>query len=264
MNAVLEELLTGYISSPSGDVIEVRDAISRQKGDFLQELVHELRPVVSLEVGLAHGVSALFICDALPRMVETRHIVIDPYQERFDVVHPHLQEDGYKGVGLHNLVRAGFGDLIEFYDEPSYRVLPRLEEQGRKIDFAFIDGWHTFDYALVDFFYIDRMLSVGGMVVFDDADWPAIRKVIRYVMRNSRYSSRSMNQRDRLSTKRLILDRVVSWSNRGAPRDSELRKVFKPELVDSDAKLGLWGGCIGLRKEADDHPLPRPELHRTF
>jgi predicted O-methyltransferase YrrM len=264
MNAVLEELLAGYTSSPSGDVVQVRDAIGRQKGEFLQELILELRPVVSLEVGLAHGVSALFICDALSKTANARHIVIDPYQDRFDMAHRHLQEDGYRGIGLHNLSRAGYGDMIEFYDEPSYRVLPRLEEQGRKIDFAFIDGWHTFDYALVDFFYIDKMLDVGGMVVFDDANWPAIRKVIRYVVRNLAYSARSMNERDNLSKKQLIVERVVSWSNRVSRNNSKLRRLLTPELIETDAKLGLWSGCIGLTKEADDRQIPLPELHRTF
>jgi len=264
MNAVLEELLGGYTSYPSGERVKVLHAIGRQKGEFLQELIREVRPVVSLEVGLAHGVSALFICEALSKIDNTRHIVIDPYQGRFDMPHYDLREDGYKGIGLYNLSRAGYDDMIEFHEQPSYRVLPRLEEQERKIDFAFIDGWHTLDYALVDFFYIDKMLNVGGMVVFDDADWPAIRKVIRYVVRNARYSARSMNLHNRLSTKRLILDQVVSGIKAGLFSDSKLRKVLAPELLESDVKLGLWGPCIGLKKEADDRPLPRPGLHRTF
>jgi len=46
------------------------------------------------------------------------------------------------------------------------------EAQGERIDFAFIDGAHTFDHVLVDFFYIDRMLNVGGIVAFDDVGFP--------------------------------------------------------------------------------------------
>ena len=54
------------------------------------------------------------------------------------------------------------------------------EAQGERIDFAFIDGAHTFDHALVDFFYIDRMLNVGGIVAFDDLGFPCIEKVCRF------------------------------------------------------------------------------------
>jgi hypothetical protein len=64
------------------------------------------------------------------------------------------------------------------------RALAEIERSGQRVDFAFIDGWHTFDFALVDFFFIDRISSVGGVVVFDDANWPAIRKVCRFVKTN--------------------------------------------------------------------------------
>jgi predicted O-methyltransferase YrrM len=75
---------------------------------------------------------------------------------------------GFDGLGLANLDRAGYARLVEFHDEPSYRALPALEAAGQRIEFAFIDGWHTFDYVMVDFFYVDRMLRVGGIVVLDD------------------------------------------------------------------------------------------------
>jgi hypothetical protein len=32
---------------------------------------------------------------------------------------------------------------------------------GVQVDFAFMDGWHTFDYTLLDFFYTDKL---GGHV----------------------------------------------------------------------------------------------------
>jgi hypothetical protein len=33
----------------------------------------------------------------------------------------------------------------------------------------------------MDFFYINRMLKAGGVVMFDDTDFPAVNKVIHYV-----------------------------------------------------------------------------------
>jgi hypothetical protein len=96
---------------------------------------------------------------------------------------------GWNDVGLFNIERAGYRSLVEFYNEPSHHVLPRLEMNGQRIGVAFIDGWHTFDYVLVDFFYVDRILDVGGVVMFDDTRWyPAIRKVARYVATHRRYT----------------------------------------------------------------------------
>lgn len=182
MNAVLQDIIeTGQTSSPEGERVQVHSEITRAEGEFLQRIIRSLRPRTTLEIGLAFGVSALFICEALREVGGDRHIVIDPNQ--FDGP----WGDPWRGVGLANLQRAGFEDLVELVCEPSYRALPRLEERGLGVDFAFVDGWHTFDYALLDFFYIDLILRVGGVVVFDDASWPALRKLIRYVMRNRHY-----------------------------------------------------------------------------
>jgi hypothetical protein len=56
-----------------------------------------------------------------------------------------------------------------------------------KADFAFIDGWHTFDHTLVDFFFTDQILRVGGIVILDDTDWPAIRKLASFIEANRSY-----------------------------------------------------------------------------
>jgi len=70
---------------------------------------------------------------------------------------------------------------------PSHLMLPGLLERGVKLDLAFIDGWHTFDYTLLDFFYIDKMLRPGGVVLLHDQSWPSKQKVIRFIMTHRRY-----------------------------------------------------------------------------
>ena len=187
-------------------------------------------------------------------MAETagaRHIIIDPYQRR---------EDGYKGIGLYNLSRAGFGGRIEFFEQLSHRVLPQLEAQGRRIDFAFIDGWHTFDYAMIDFFYIDKMLNEGGIVAFDDADWGGVQKLCRYIATNLPYRVRCMRRvnRPRPSLKRSLLSRALRLPGIGAP----LRRIVKPALAQTDLQLGLWGSCIAFKKLSEDKR--GPEFHATF
>jgi predicted O-methyltransferase YrrM len=63
MNTILEEILTtGVAKTASGETVSIHSHISREEGLFLQEIVKEIRASVSLEVGLAYGVSALFIC----------------------------------------------------------------------------------------------------------------------------------------------------------------------------------------------------------
>src|SRR5262249_49956796 len=148
------------------------------EAEFLADVVRGLQPARTLEIGLAMGCSALAICDAIALTPGARHVVMDPRQ--------HAQPL-WAGIGLHNLDRAGFTPLVEFHEQPSFRALARFEAERRRFDFAFIDGFHTFDYALVDFFLVDRLLDVGGAVAFDDADWPSVRRVVRFVATNLAY-----------------------------------------------------------------------------
>ncbi len=240
MNSVLSEILeTGATKIASGTgTVKVHSSISLSEGQFLQKLVRQLDPTISLEVGLAYGVSALFICDALNVRSETQHIVIDPNQH----------DDGsWDGIGIANLRRAGYADIVRLVEAPSYRALAELEGSGQRIDFAFIDGWHTFDFCLVDLFFIDRMLNVGGVVALDDANWPAIRKVCRFVKTNLAYSVVEASYSEP-SLKRRVFGGLFG----GLLHRRPFRMVLRPEVIVPDSSIGLGGSCIAFRKDADD------------
>ena len=150
--------------------------------------------------------------------------------------------------GEANLHRAGFADLVEHLNAPSHLALPRLIEDGLSIQFAFIDGWHTFDYVLVDFFLIDHLLDVGGVIAFDDANNPAIQQVLRYILANRRYEVIS-DQRVGGATGDGLRARLVGGLHRLVDR---LGPRPRPVMVNS-ADLGLPEvRCVVLRKIADD------------
>ncbi|HET9177460.1 MAG TPA: class I SAM-dependent methyltransferase [Terriglobia bacterium] len=246
-NVVLADILaTGVSKSADGaGTVAVHSAITLSEGEMLQRVVRLIDPTVSLEIGLAYGVSALFICDALKVRSGTEHIVIDPNQ--------YVSTNGFcwDGIGMANLRRAGHGDIVRLIEEPSYRALPELERSGCRVDFAFIDGWHTFDFALVDFFFIDRMLNVGGVVAFDDMHMPAIRKLCRFVKTSLAYSILAVSGSSSAPTfKRRASEQLL--------RRSPFRRLLRPEVATPDKRIGLRGTCIAFRKEADD---TRPWSH---
>ena len=74
--------------------------------------------------------------------------------------------------------------FLRFENDKSYNVLPKLLNEGIKIDFAFIDGMHLFDYVLVDFFYVDLLLNKGGYVLFHDNWMPSVKLVINWIKNN--------------------------------------------------------------------------------
>lgn len=226
MNSVLAGILaSGMVTRADGTSIPLHSATTRQEGEALQRLIRARRPEVTLEVGLAFGVSALFICEALAEVGGRTHVAIDPHQPQWD------------NLGLRHLEQAGFSHLLEYHEMPSYRALPLLEAAGRRIDFAFIDGWHTFDYAMIDFFYIDRLLTPGGLLVLDDAwSYPALRKLARYIAKHRRYQPIETGIVARPS--RPLVHRLLAPLG-VPPIRARLASILQPAVLTPDTALGL-------------------------
>ncbi|CAN5719275.1 hypothetical protein BH20ACI3_BH20ACI3_05710 [soil metagenome] len=255
MNPVLERILkTQKVQSADGEIIDLHSQISPAEGEALGDIILQVKPQSSLEVGLAYGISTLFICEALAKVDAERHIVIDPHQFVIpddDYFRPSSQQQkkGWQGIGIRHLKEAGYESMIELHNSPSHHVLPRLLEGGRKVEFAFIDGWHTFDYVMVDFFYIDKLLRVGGVVVFDDTAYPSIRKLCRYIVTNLPYTTFPISGSTGPKAS-AHFKRVISKASRISHRTG---RIVNPEVSWPDAELGLpQGNYIALRKQGDD------------
>jgi predicted O-methyltransferase YrrM len=176
---IIEEILVGRTAQTlSGELIPANSDIGLANAKALYETVLRLRPATVLEVGMAFGVSSLAILTALRDAGQNGKLIsIDP-----------MQSTHWKGCGLASITRAGYKDQHEMHEDYDYNVLPRLLASGRKLDLAYIDGWHTFDYTLLDWWYVDRMLKVGGTVAFNDCSWPAVHKAIKFVLTHRKYT----------------------------------------------------------------------------
>lgn len=174
-------LRTGKVQDASGQTYSLNSSIDEDECRFLSALIDndpEIRK--TLEVGCAHGISSLCISAATARRNAARHVIIDPEQNG----------DGWKGIGVANLRRAGVTHF-ELIEEPSEYALPRLAQaEGGSFDLVFIDGWHTFDHTLLDMFYANRLIRIGGYIVVDDYNWPAVHKAVSYFRNYPAYKFR--------------------------------------------------------------------------
>jgi hypothetical protein len=82
-------------------------------------------------------------------------------------------------------------------------VLPRLAAAGARIQFAFIDGWHTFHHTLVDFFFVDRMLNVGEIVIIDDVGYSSL---CHFILNNRKCTLSILAATDRRSSDKNITE----------------------------------------------------------
>ena len=139
----------------------------------------ETRAKHTLEVGLAYGTSALVFAEYHQRAKNTGvcHTAIDPNQFGSGEGH-------WEGIGVENLKRVGFirGRNWRLVEKSSVDALPDLSKK-LKVDVALIDGYHLFDYTLLDVFYCLKMLRIGGVLIVDDKKMRAIKAIAQYVMR---------------------------------------------------------------------------------
>ncbi len=178
MNQLLEHIYkTSQVEDCEGNFINpFPTATAYEIGEIFYELIQKEKLERTLEVGMAYGLSTLFICQAHYDQGTGSHTAIDPNQKRL-----------WKSIGQLNIKRAGLEDKFRLFEAKSHEILPQLLDNKEQFDFAFIDGMHLFDYALVDFFYIDKMLSVGGYIAVDDIWMPSIRKLLYFILKNRTY-----------------------------------------------------------------------------
>ncbi len=177
-NEVLIEIFSsGVVNGAEGDSYSLHSHILPAEGAFLQKLIKENNSKRALEIGLAFGISAMFICEALSENGgEIEYKAVDPEQE-----------DYWHNVGITNIQRSGFDDIFQFIEEGAEFCLPPMVKSEERFDFIFIDGRHEFEHVLVNFFYCDQLLLPGGILVFDDANYTGVEEVINRISQDSRY-----------------------------------------------------------------------------
>jgi len=177
--ATLEEMFkNGYSNGLNGSVIKLDDAISREEAICIVRAMEDIKATKTIEIGVASGVSALAICYTLHKMgnPDVVHYGVDPNQMTY-----------YGGAAIANLKKENLDGIFHLLEGPSHEKTIELIQKNMTVDFAFIDGWHTFDYTLVDFFLIDKLLRPGGIVAFHDMYGLAKQKVLRYIKTHRKY-----------------------------------------------------------------------------
>lgn len=151
-------------------VKKIHSAIKSPEMETIVNLIKSNNFVKCLEVGMAFGTSAITILSNK----KCNLISIDPFQST------QWESNGMKLVKSFN-----FQSRHKLIEKKSYIALPELLENNySSFDFIFIDGWHTFDYTLVDFFYSNLLLKIGGIIMIDDALHNGVADCIKYLNKN--------------------------------------------------------------------------------
>ncbi len=149
--------------------IHAQVRISPSQGMWFYEQCCSLKPLATLEIGLAYGFSAVFFLAAIAKNKAGHHTAIDP----FLWTHWH-------GIGLANARAVDAESSFRLIEERSDRAATDLARQNSSFDIIFIDGNHRLDDALVDFYLYAPLCRLQGLIILDDMWMKSIRTVASF------------------------------------------------------------------------------------
>ena len=227
-----EAIASGEVRRPDGTACPLHGNVSEAEAQRLYDVVRAIRPEVSIEIGLAYGISALAIAQAVRDNGRGVHYVVDPFQD-----------SEWQGVGVANLERAGLAECVRVHTVFPEEIVPLLPRAG----FAFIDGSHVFDLALHDFVLVDRRLEIGGVIALHDLWMSSLQKMARYILTNRHYRVYEDGARrpvDQRYWKRRVL--------RLARRAPYAERIVRPEILSRMPDFGIQGSLNFIQKTAHD------------
>jgi len=131
-------------------------SVSSKYGRLLFSLVEYFRPQTIIELGTSLGISTLYLAMANP---EAKVYTIEGCSTRAEQA-----ATSFNALKLSNIeLNIGRFDL----------VLPDVVKQAGKVDFAFIDGNHTYVATMANFEILLNIAHNDTVFVFDDIHWSA-------------------------------------------------------------------------------------------
>lgn len=145
-----------------------------QSGWLLHGLVRAMRPQVCVEIGSAHGWSTCLIALALELNLSGKLYAVDPHLTNDWSDHnPDKSLTALRG----NLKAIGLTHRVQIIRQVTADAAPALPEL---VDFAFVDGDHSFEGVKTDWEVLKPRLAPWSVVVFHDSLWDVHRGVPIY------------------------------------------------------------------------------------
>jgi predicted O-methyltransferase YrrM len=184
-----------------------------------------------LEIGMANGSSTVALLKTLDETGGGNVVSIDPFQNQGE----NGIDYGIAGQGVRNVEASGFADRHRLMEEYDYIAMPKLVAEQAKFDMVFIDGYHSFDYTFLDFFYADLLLKEGGICAFHDTGWPTVYKVTDFLMKNKAYAP--LGPRPSRHLPNVAMRGLRRGLHLVSGRDAEMRE-----------RRAAWGSVAAFRK----------------
>jgi hypothetical protein len=242
LNEIEKIFSSGFIEiNSNGETVKLHSNTNIEQGLFLQKIFKFVKPINTLEVGLAYGISALFILE-MHKMYNQKN-----------GIHTAIEPDEYWGrAAIHNIEKAGLSNYFKVERCFSDQILPILYHNGYRIQYAYVDTTKRFDIVFQDCYFLDKILDIGGVIILDDCggSWPGIQRVARYMLNLPHYK---------------LLDKIGKYKY---SKIDHIKNIFKNIYLNalsfkslffkqynfiSDQNLGIDFQCLVFQKVSEDN-----------
>lgn len=157
---------------------------SAEKADLLFRLVKESRPETCVEIGIFGGRSIVPIAAALLQNGSGRVFGIETWSPivATEYVTSEQNDDWWRKVDFPAIKARFIGFLCEHHLTTVIRIVEAPASRAAsifdRIDFLHIDGAHSMMNAAEDVVLYSKLVPSGGIVVFDDVNWPSTQPAV--------------------------------------------------------------------------------------
>jgi|SRR5690242_3398888 len=220
-----------------GERVLLNSHTPMEQGLFIQKIYDTIKPERSLEIGFAMGISTMFILEKCREYKRNNkcHIVIEPYS--------------WGPAAMFNITKEGLDKYVDLRNELSDRILPQMYLDNERIQMAYVDTTKVFDTVLQDFYFIDKILDVGGVIIIDDATCGGVGTVVRFINTLPHYQVMERFQKVQLSGKVKLEQKLLELTLKLMPFRNKFKRQF---LLKSAAQLELDYRCIAFKKLKND------------
>jgi predicted O-methyltransferase YrrM len=114
-------------------------------------------------------------------------------------------------------------ERLHFAIGRSDRLLPSMWSAG-PLDLAFIDGGHSFPYAIIDFHYLQHRIGIGGVLAIDDISIPSVAILVRFITTERQWQKAAVVE-ETAFFQRVEVSRDGLWSDQLFNRPRGWRRI---------------------------------------
>ena len=150
-------------------------ALRRVDRNQIGEVLHELGYNKGVEVGVRTGRFSKKLCTSNPNLHLT---CVDPW-DNYHFRYPQEKQDAIFKTAIERLTPFIDEGRVSILRKSSMDALDDFEDES--LDFTFIDGNHTFDFAMMDIICWSKKIKINGIVAVHDYynfTWAGIVKAV--------------------------------------------------------------------------------------